>query len=376
MIPQTMRKPVRIGIVIVLSLPGFLSTAKGAEKDVPFEEWYGNWPVVLTTSFFFLLFLFFLTRPRRPKEWKGAGLTAAFFISLFTEMFGIPLTIYLLAPLLGVEPEIFGMYESHLWAYFVSRTGLVDLQAGVHLVMFVSTTLLVLGFSLVALGWKRVYRGQGELVTTGLYAKLRHPQYLGLIIMVIAFLIMWPTLLTLLLAPFLIVKYFFLAKEEDRELEQKFGDEFARYRHKVPAFIPLPGSKTAMTLVALSLVLANGVSQGQTVEETLGSLGKGPTLGLKRASVSIVEFSDFQCSFCRKFWADALPKLKDTYIKQGKVQFVYRHFAILETFPSKPRWRLSARENKGNFGNIMTSSSLIREDWRLRSPNSNSMRGS
>jgi len=163
---------------------------------------------------------------------------ATFFISLFTEMFGIPLTIYLLAPLLGVEPRMFGMHESHLWAYFLSRTGLVNIEAGVYLVMVVSTALLVLGFSLLSLGWKEVYRGRGELVVTGLYSRMRHPQYLGLILAVIAFLIQWPTLLTVLLAPFLIGRYILLAREEDRELEEKFGGDFRRYKESVPGFIP------------------------------------------------------------------------------------------------------------------------------------------
>jgi protein-S-isoprenylcysteine O-methyltransferase Ste14 len=227
-----------VAFLIEFALLDFSSAVNGAEKDMPFEAWYGNWPAVVATSVFFLVFLFFLTRPRKPKEWRGAGLTAAFLISLFTEMFGIPLTIYVLAPLLGVEPKIFGMYESHLWAYLLSRTGLMPLEAAVSLVMLVSTVLLFVSFALLALGWKRVYRGQGELVTTGLYAKLRHPQYLGLIFIVVAFLIMWPTLLTVLLAPFLIVRYFLLAKDEDRELEQKFGDQFTTYKDNVPAFIP------------------------------------------------------------------------------------------------------------------------------------------
>jgi len=227
-----------VAFLIEFALLDFSSAVSGAEKDMPFEAWYGNWPAVVATSVFFLVFLFFLTRPRKPKEWKGAGLTAAFFISLFTEMFGIPLTIYLLAPLLGVEPEIFGMYESHLWAYLIAHTGLIDLKAGVYLVMFVSTALLVLGFSLVALGWKRVYRGRGELATTGPYAKLRHPQYLGLIIIVVAFLVMWPTIFTMFLAPFLIARYMLLAREEDRELEKEFGEDFRHYRERVPPFIP------------------------------------------------------------------------------------------------------------------------------------------
>jgi len=204
-----------------------------------FDQWYGNWPVVITTSVVFLIFLFFLTKPRRPKEWKGAGLTAAFFISLFTEMFGIPLTIYLVAPLIGVSPRAFGMYESHLWAYLLSRTRLMSLKDGVAVVMVLSSGIIILGFILLAKGWKKVYRGEGDLVTDGLYGRLRHPQYLGLILIVVAFLIMWPTILTVLLAPFLIARYLFLAREEDHELEKEFGEDFRRYKEMVPGFMPV-----------------------------------------------------------------------------------------------------------------------------------------
>ena len=232
---------IQIMIVTVLMRSAFRDFSRAAtspDEDVSFDQWYGNWPAVVMITAVFVFFLFFLTRPRKPKEWKDAGLTVAFFISLFTEMFGIPLTIYLLAALLGVDPKLFGMYESHLWAYFLSRTGMVSLETGVALVMVSSTVLIVLGIILLATGWKKVYRGKSELVTDGLYARLRHPQYLGLILIVIAFLIMWPTILTLLLAPFLIVRYILLAREEDRELENEFGDDFRRYRETVPAFIP------------------------------------------------------------------------------------------------------------------------------------------
>jgi protein-S-isoprenylcysteine O-methyltransferase Ste14 len=193
--------------------------------------------VVISTAPILVSF-FFLTRPRKPREWQGAGLTTAFFISLFTEMFGIPLTIYLLAPLLGVEPQIFGGNESHLWAYLLFRTGIMNLEAGVYLVMVVSSGLIIVGFYLLAMGWKEVYHGQGLLVTDGLYAKMRHPQYLGLILVVVGFLIMWPTLITLIVAPFLIIRYALLAKEEDTELELKLGDDFKNYKERVPGYVP------------------------------------------------------------------------------------------------------------------------------------------
>jgi protein-disulfide isomerase len=65
--------------------------------------------------------------------------------------------------------------------------------------------------------------------------------------------------------------------------------------------------------------------------------------------VTIVEFSDFQCSFCRKFWADTLPKLKDTYIKQGKARFVYRHFAILGKLSEQAALATECAGEQGKF---------------------------
>ena len=105
--------------------------------------------------------------------------------------------------------------------------------------------------------------------------------------------------------------------------------------------------------IALLAVLAPfaeiGAAQPLSVEETLAALGKGPTLGVASAPVSVVEFSDFQCSFCRKFWADTLPKIKDKYIKQGKVQFIYRHFAILGKFSEQAAIAAECAAEQGKF---------------------------
>jgi protein-disulfide isomerase len=105
----------------------------------------------------------------------------------------------------------------------------------------------------------------------------------------------------------------------------------------------------AITFLSLLVRSVEIPAQPLSVEETLAALGKGPTLGSASARVTIVEFSDFQCSFCRKFWADTLPKLKDTYIKQGKARFVYRHFAILGKFSEQAAMATECAGEQGKF---------------------------
>jgi protein-disulfide isomerase len=56
--------------------------------------------------------------------------------------------------------------------------------------------------------------------------------------------------------------------------------------------------------------------------------GPGPTKGAADAPVVMVEFSDFQCGYCRLFWRETLPKIEERYVRTRKVLFVYRHMAI------------------------------------------------
>jgi protein-S-isoprenylcysteine O-methyltransferase Ste14 len=229
-----------VGLVLGASYWLFFSTLRHGPdpQSVPFQAWYGNWRAVGLATVLFLLFLLGFAWPRRRAEWRNAGLTAAFFISLFAEMFGVPLTIFLLAPLLSLSPSAFGHNESHLWAFALDRLGLLPLHFGVYLVMVVSIGLLALGLGLLAVGWATVYRGRGELVTSGIYRHLRHPQYLGLILIVLGFNIQWPTLPTLLMAPVLITMYVRLGRREDEELARRFGQAFLDYAERTPALIP------------------------------------------------------------------------------------------------------------------------------------------
>jgi protein-S-isoprenylcysteine O-methyltransferase Ste14 len=86
--------------------------------------------------------------------------------------------------------------------------------------------------------WRQIHRAQGALVTEGLYAHVRHPQYSALFLLIVALLIQWPTLLTVAMAPVLIVAYVRLARREEAGLLTRFGDTYRAYVRSVPAFVP------------------------------------------------------------------------------------------------------------------------------------------
>ena len=159
-----------------------------------------------------LLFLFIVgflvALPRR--DWRQAALGPAFLIALFTEMFGIPFTIYLLSSVFGFSIGLDGS-EGHLWAVLLDRLGWVPLRVGVPVLKLGGSAVVVAGLVQMGWGWWHVYRAQGALVTHGLYRRVRHPQYVGFVLVMVGFLIQWPTLITLLMFPILLAAYVRLA---------------------------------------------------------------------------------------------------------------------------------------------------------------------
>ena len=87
---------------------------------------------------------------------------------------------------------------------------------------------------------------------------------------------------------------------------------------------------TMWSLILLLLLSGSALAQPIKGDEIFAHLVKdGPKRGSDKAPVTLIEFSDFQCSFCRKFWQTTLPLIEKKYISTGKVKFVYRHLAIL-----------------------------------------------
>ena len=216
---------------------GYLFTGAALEADRMSRPWYGNWETAVFAVVFFSLFVLAFLRSPRRREWRHLGVAEAYLVVLFAEMFGLPLTIYLLGSVLGVNLG-FGMLEGHLWAVLLDRLGVLPLEQGVGVVMAVSSALITVGLALMAAGWWQIWRARGELVMSGLYRFVRHPQYLGFLLVIVGFLIQWPTLPTLILFPVLLIVYVRLARREEATLEREFGERYAAYRARTPMLLP------------------------------------------------------------------------------------------------------------------------------------------
>jgi protein-S-isoprenylcysteine O-methyltransferase Ste14 len=199
---------------------------------------YGLWLLVVFNSLLFIIFAASFFHPRSGRDWRALGGFSAFVVALFTEMYGYPLTIYLMSgPLGGVIPGVDLSHNAgHLW------TDLIGWKGDPHFSPFhlASYSFIIGGFWLIAAAWTVLFRAQrdGVLATTGPYARVCHPQYLGFILIMVGFLLQWPTLATLAMFPILLVVYRQLAIREERDVRAELGEVWDAYAARTPRFLP------------------------------------------------------------------------------------------------------------------------------------------
>jgi len=203
------------------------------------EAAYGLWTLVILNSAIFIFFAFSFVKPQSKADWRSLGVFSAFVVALFTEMYGFPLTIYLFSGWLQThypQLDIFSHESGHL------LHTLLGLEGNPHfdILHIVSNVLIVAGFFILSSAWSVLHKAQRErkLAKTGLYSYMRHPQYVAFVIIMLGFLVQWPTLPTLVMFPILVWIYIRLSKREELDAINTFGEEYRRYREKTPAFIP------------------------------------------------------------------------------------------------------------------------------------------
>jgi protein-S-isoprenylcysteine O-methyltransferase Ste14 len=200
---------------------------------------YGLWGLVVINSLVFIIFAFSFAKPQSRRDWRSFGAFSAFVVALFAEMYGYPLTIYLLSGWLtsrfpGVD------FLSHDAGHLLEM--MFGWKANPHLgpFHFLSFAFIGAGFWLLAVSWKVLYEAQRShrLATSGPYARVRHPQYIGFVLIMFGFLLQWPTLVTLAMFPILVYMYVRLARREERDALAEFGEQYRSYMQSVPRFFP------------------------------------------------------------------------------------------------------------------------------------------
>ena len=194
---------------------------------------YGDWFFVATWILLFGVFLAFIPFYKKSQR-KPTSVYLAFVVALAFEMFGIPLSMYVVTWAVGVNLPP-GILWQHTLEQYIGYWG-----------MYIGSALNLVGALCIFLGWQKIYKkywgrneGEGKLVTDGIYAYIRHPQYTGFMLVTLGLLVHWATIPLLIMWPILTLLYYRLAKREERDMTKEFGNQYIEYKKKTSMFFPM-----------------------------------------------------------------------------------------------------------------------------------------
>ncbi len=193
----------------------------------------GMWSLAVIVAVIVSWLMYRYLAPDSWKEWTRAGVLQAFIIAFYAEMYGFPLTIYFLARFFGLD--LAWSEGGNLWAQ------LFGTPTAHFIAMLLGYAIVFCGASLVADGWRRIHQARREdsLMSDGIYAYIRHPQYTGLFLIVFGEgIVHWPTILSVIAFPVIVIAYTLLALREEKQMLSKFGNDYRQYQQRVPMFIP------------------------------------------------------------------------------------------------------------------------------------------
>jgi len=191
---------------------------------------YGNWDLTAINIVLFASFLLLLPLRRRVKR-LPSSVYMAFIVAMFAEMYGFPLTIFILTWVFGYQNPL--THEAGHLLPFIDHN---SIGHGITEVMIVA------GVLLIVIGWQKIHDARDKLVTDGIYSIVRHPQYLGILLITSGLLIQWITIPTVIMWPILLAVYYRLARLEEKEMETQFGEAYLKYKRRVSMFVPFPKS--------------------------------------------------------------------------------------------------------------------------------------
>lgn len=193
---------------------------------------FGNWWLVAIWIVIYAIFLLFVPFYKKSQV-KPAGVYTAFIVAFAIEMFGVPLSMFIIGWLFGIWlPE--GIFWGHTLGQYIGDWG-----------TWIGALVSLTGAVFVVSGWSKIHKeywsketGQGHLVKTGIYRYIRHPQYTGFFMITLGVMMTWVTIPLLLLYCLLLSLYYALARREEKDMEAEFGNEYIEYKKKTKMFIP------------------------------------------------------------------------------------------------------------------------------------------